>query len=101
VAPDQRVCVDIIAFDQETCSGAVCRYVVSRSSAFTPIAEVQSCAGVTCCSKANDLMWRMCCLPYLIKTSSVGMCARVRKLGLLSWRYDNLGVDSPPPPSRK
>ena len=36
------VCVDIIAFDQH----AVCRrYVVSRSFAFTPIAEVQSCAG--------------------------------------------------------
>ena len=46
------VCVDIIAFDQH----AVCRYVVSRSFAFTPIAEVQSCAGATCCSKANGPM---------------------------------------------
>jgi hypothetical protein len=39
------VCDDIIAFGQH----AVCRYVVSRSFALlTPIAEVQSCAGVTC-----------------------------------------------------
>ena len=36
------VCVDIIAFDQHA---VVCRYIVSRSFAFTPIAEVQSCAG--------------------------------------------------------
>jgi hypothetical protein len=36
-----RVCVDIVVFDQHV----VCRYVVSRSFAFTPIAEVQSCAG--------------------------------------------------------
>jgi hypothetical protein len=34
-------CVDIIAFDQHV----LCRCVVSRSFAFTPIAEVQSCAG--------------------------------------------------------
>jgi hypothetical protein len=36
-----NVCVDIIAFDQHV----VCRYVVSRSFASPPIAEVQSCAG--------------------------------------------------------
>jgi hypothetical protein len=36
-----NVCVDIIVFDQHV----VCRYVVFRSFAFTPIAEVQSCAG--------------------------------------------------------
>ena len=35
-------CVDIIAFDQHVC---VCRYVVCRSFAFTPVAGVQSCAG--------------------------------------------------------
>jgi hypothetical protein len=35
------VCVDIIAFDQHV----VCRYVVCRSFAFTPVAGVQSCAG--------------------------------------------------------
>jgi hypothetical protein len=56
------VCVDITAFDRHaTC--CVSLHAVSRSFAFTPIAEVQSCAG---CHLLFEGKW-----PCLIKTPSV------------------------------